>query len=700
MIIRSLKLVHFRGVRELVVRELLGMGATGVDLPEGVDPGVLSDAVRYAVLGRLGTDGAVIVDDSGYAYVELGFEVAGALVSIFRGVDRRGASQVSLREEGGLRVTGGEDSVSARLSELLGASPEQWVTATCLDVDTDPDREPGVLGRDDDGAMTTPAPQSLSVTDLAEARDRVETQIADLRRAERCSSLRARASHRLGDLVDLGARIRRSRSDVGLEVDRVQASRDRVRTRLRRLNEYRDRRGVLEREASRGGKATADKGSKPSAIVEWSLALCTAGWLGALIWIATDKSSALARDRVLQPAIGLGFLASAAIFLFVAQRRRGAGGRFIVSASDTVDGELVTEPVPSAPDPDRIAALRAQYSDLGDPDAPELISDLRARLAAADAELSPLHTRLERLDDLLSVFEVELGRAARALHLPVPGPKLAEEPLHPDDALDAVEARVTSLGDQVFQTCAEREALLTTGDQDVEEAQEALESELDRLGGTLGQSDLRAHVLRDRLETREDTRTVTATDDEDDAFWDEAVTRLDQRLLAVDDERSDEASGATLHDLADLSAGALREVRATIEGPSEYRTKDGDWKRWSDLPRAVRRRVRLGLAVREAGEVLDARMEGGVPPRTVVLADVYAEDFSSPEAILLGLQRIRPELASLLHPAADADAEEDDELDGGEDALATDEIPTRAIEPDELATDEIGDADGVDDPSA
>ena len=54
----------------------------------------------------------------GFAYVEVGLRLPGdGRASVFRGVDRRGSAQTSLREAGGQRVTAGAESVERRLGE-------------------------------------------------------------------------------------------------------------------------------------------------------------------------------------------------------------------------------------------------------------------------------------------------------------------------------------------------------------------------------------------------------------------------------------------------------------------------------------------------------------------------------------------------------------------------------------------------------
>jgi len=127
------------GVAEFALRDLPARGLLDPLLPLGSPPRVLADAIRFAFLG--GTDDAerVVSPGKGYAHVEVGLRFAGAEVSLFRGVDRRGSHQASLREDDGRRVTGGVAEVRARLEELVGAPLDLWERSTWFDEESDAD---------------------------------------------------------------------------------------------------------------------------------------------------------------------------------------------------------------------------------------------------------------------------------------------------------------------------------------------------------------------------------------------------------------------------------------------------------------------------------------------------------------------------------------------------------------------------------
>jgi hypothetical protein len=462
VILRSFKMVHFRGLPEVLVKSAPAEGPVRVPLPTSCDAGVVAEAVAFA-LGA--SAGAGVVDEAqGFAYVELGLVLpSDSEASLFRGIDRRGVVQASLREHGGLRVTGGADGVSARLGELLGMDLAAWRRRVIVDTGGVPAAPEGPTTRD--GAA------GADGGDRGEALDRARSAVDTLQRALRVDRLGRLAALRHRDLLAHGARLRRERTEVDRVVDRETAERDRVRTRLRRVNEYRDQ--VAREEAREAGDV-----STPSARrerrgrgVQWGLATCAALLLATLVVYSMAATGDPDRPLV-TVGLGLAFLVAVSSYFVVA----GASDPGESSPAEGAHGES-----------DRSRAwrdaLRQRFADLSDPDDPGLPRRLRERLVTLDERLAPMHARLEALDDTVTVFDVEAGRAARALHQALPEPELAEDGL-PEGMDDRAAARlVHDLGDSVYATTIERDALLAGGVPDAGAARRELTEALRHLSG-------------------------------------------------------------------------------------------------------------------------------------------------------------------------------------------------------------------------
>jgi hypothetical protein len=191
--------VKFRGAADLRVRGA-GDGVVAVALPSGAGAAAPLDAVRYALLGLPSGVDAVLDDGAPFAWVEAAFRLPdGAELTIFRGADRRGGVQVSLREDGGRRLTLGPVAVRARLESLLGASSDAYDRATFLRT-----AEGGARPGED-----APSPGGPGGASAEALRD-------------------------FEQLVALGARIRRERTEAALSVDRIASDHDRAQLAARR----------------------------------------------------------------------------------------------------------------------------------------------------------------------------------------------------------------------------------------------------------------------------------------------------------------------------------------------------------------------------------------------------------------------------------------------------------------------------------
>jgi hypothetical protein len=234
VIVRSIRCVHFAGAPDLHVRDLPDEGAVAPKLPAGADARVLVDALRFAFLGAPTGGAPAISAGSGHAYVEIGLRAGtDADVSVFRGVDRRGVVQTSIREEGGRSVAGGEEAVRARIEALVGAPFERWIGATWIGA-TSPGRSGDALealftslARGGVSPAGRPRTTRTVVDDPAvrAVRARAQTSIESLRRAMRHDVLNGRIDAAYSELVAFGARLRRRRADEAKGAKRTDATR-------------------------------------------------------------------------------------------------------------------------------------------------------------------------------------------------------------------------------------------------------------------------------------------------------------------------------------------------------------------------------------------------------------------------------------------------------------------------------------------
>lgn len=487
MILRSLHVVGFRGEPEWTGAMLPEQGVVRLVLPAGAAAGSVAAALAWAFTGRGTEDVAPRGSGRGFAHVEIGFRTDdGKDASLFRGVDHRNQQQVSLREDAPRRVTGGEAAVAQRLAELLGMAPDQWceraIGVEPPDADDAPPEEPA--------ATPSPAPGAGALA--AASRSAVQ----ELRRVLRAERLRLLASRHHAELLELGRRLRHERGAVAREVDRLHVERDRVRTRLRRVNEYRDQ---LARAAA-GEPAPEDsdvlpapseaaeppRGLRGDGAIELTLVGCAAGTFLALVLYSSTATGDPDRSSI-QIGLGLGFLVAVASYLHVAGRRpvtSPAGDRLAAAPA----GEAERRPWKEA--------LRRRFADLGDPDDPALPGELRTRLTELDAAVSPLHGRLERLDDAIAIFDVEAGRAARALHESLPELVAGGTGLAEGAEVAAAVASVHALGDAVYASVVERDVLLGEGTADPAAARQALAVALDALGDSTGAPGAATALLR------------------------------------------------------------------------------------------------------------------------------------------------------------------------------------------------------------
>lgn len=213
MLLRSIKIVQFRGVADLHARALRESGVADVPLPPGADASDLAEALRFAFLGRTRDDAPWVAQGCGHAYVEVAFTASdGGLASVFRGVDRRGATQCSLRELDGARITSGDADVAARLAALVGAPLDAWERATFAG---EPGEHPGAgpeplaPAATSEAAPDPPAPPSLEV-----ARGLALSAIETLRRSLRAAELERRIADDVAALRRAGASLRAVRASL------------------------------------------------------------------------------------------------------------------------------------------------------------------------------------------------------------------------------------------------------------------------------------------------------------------------------------------------------------------------------------------------------------------------------------------------------------------------------------------------------
>ena len=233
-------------------------------LPAGTSPAEFAEAVRFALAGRTRTTAPIVSPGSGYAWVEVAFACAdGTAASVFRGEDRRGTSQVSLREDGVGRITSGADAVAVRLQELLGSSLADLGRATFASLDIEPldgwidcwTGPPGAAESDPPARPTSPIDPEAVDSARCEVGDAADA----LRRALQVRALRERSARDHEELSALGSRLRRERSDGTGALGRVGAEREILRARLRRTDED----GGLRNEV-RSGPATATAPAEPT----------------------------------------------------------------------------------------------------------------------------------------------------------------------------------------------------------------------------------------------------------------------------------------------------------------------------------------------------------------------------------------------------------------------------------------------------
>jgi hypothetical protein len=127
MLLRNFKAVNFLGLREAEVRNLPRRGVVGIEAPESDDLPEFRQLLHYAIFGGPADPTGIIRPGAGFAYVEVELlhREAGA-VSIFRGTDRNGTVQASLREPKRGAILNDAAQVEQRIRELLPVSPGQF----------------------------------------------------------------------------------------------------------------------------------------------------------------------------------------------------------------------------------------------------------------------------------------------------------------------------------------------------------------------------------------------------------------------------------------------------------------------------------------------------------------------------------------------------------------------------------------------
>ncbi len=561
MILRSLRLVHVRGLPDVRVTGLPESGLVRVTLPAGAPPDTLVGALQFLLVAEAPdlVAGPAGGDDPGFSFVEAEFRTqSGATFSLFRGVDRRGTTQVSLRESTAGRVTGGDAAVAERLGQLLDGTVQAWCS-----------RHLGAL---------LPAPASAAGSavpiggDAARGVDddvvrAAHRAVQELRRSLRAERLRLLASRRHSELLEHGRRLRHERATVARHVDESSVERDRARTRLQRVSEYRDQLArslddAAGEEASARGPlpvvaappATAAAASRrvaPGSLIETALIACAAAMFVVLVFYSSSSRGDRADGMVLI-ALGAGCVVAVASYVYVVARRpvpAGAGAPPAVVVPDTAT---------------RVRAwrdsLRRRFADIGDPDDPGLAQELRARLADIDGRLAPQRARLEQLDDAIAVFDVEVGRAARSLHETLPALGAGDTGLpEGTDVRDAV-AIVHELGDAVYAAVVERDALLAEGTATPDEARQALAVALDALAACTGAAGVVATCLR-RVNS---FACVVGEASEEDQLAD----LLDAEIRAL------VAAGPRGAVTADRGAADLHGLIVPAAGPEELATGD------------------------------------------------------------------------------------------------------------------------------
>jgi hypothetical protein len=649
-------MVNFRGVRELRVAAIGDSGVVGAASPAGAESGLLGEALRFAFRGAAGDAAHVLADGAGFAHVEVALAAGrGGQLSLFRGIDRRGSEQVSLREDDGLRVTGGADEVAARLAELAGAPVAVWEKATFLDrsaTGADPlDAPPALPGPVAPPVPVPPpaqTPSDVPQTDATELRDRAERAVDRLRRSLRAQALKDRVETDYAALCEFGARLRRERADAAVAIDRAVGERDRIRARIRRIGEYREL--VAQQKPAAVRAAPAPKPSAPSRPrVVREAAAAAVVLLLTLVHVRTTPD--LVAERALAIPLGLGFLAAAAWYVHVA-----------ADAGAARSAPRPREPEKTAGDEWR-EALRHRFADLGDPDDPRLLDDLRARIVPLDAEMEPLRKRLEQLDEALAAFEVEAGRAARVTHgaLPPP-PSEASSGLAPGESAAESVGRLGKLGDAVYHGAVERDALVAGGAETAAAAADAVRAAFRALGEALGDV-ARAQSALERAGLAAGDATALRGDADLCVRLSEEAAALGRRpsrtVVPVPPAPTVAATARSRPDVAALLGDVVERITGRqfvlvqdgsrielrLQGPADPRPVA-----WTALPAAARDRLGLALRLRLAEAALGAAED---EPRFVVLAErpaTLGDDAALAELVL----SVAPRIVQVFVPSAPA----------------------------------------------
>jgi hypothetical protein len=656
VIVRGVRAVNFRGVREMRLAAIPERGVVALAPPAGADAGVACDALRFAFRGGADDAARVVSDGAGFAHVEVALSVRGGDASLFRGVDRRGSMQVSLREESGLRVTGGADAVRARLEELAGAPLTAWDEATFVERPS-PGADPFRAASGPARTLTPRAPRPSAAApaaappppEAAELRDGAERAVDRLRRSLRADALRERVESEYAALCGFGGRLRRERTETAVAVDRATAERDRVRVRVRRVGEYRDL--VAQRHAataSAGPAPVAASGAPPEPWAVRGTAACAVALLLVFAYVRTAPD--LLHERALSIGLGLAFLAAGACYVHVAadadaDARRGSARR-AASGDEWRD------------------ALRHRFADLGDPDDPRLLDDLRARLPPLDAEIEPLRKRLEQLDEALAAFDVEAGRASRVTHgaLPAPPAETASGLEPGESAADAV-VRIGKLGDAVYHAAVERDALKAGGAESPAAAADAVRSAFRALGDAFGEA-ARAEAALERAGLAAADSAPAARDADLCVRLSEEAAALGRRRpappppAAAAPERARPDAAALLGDVVERITGRAfvlvqdgPRIDVRLQGPGDAKPSA-----WGALPLGVRERLSLALRLRAAEASIGAAAD---EPRFVVLDErpvAIGDDAAIAEVVSAAVPRVAQ---VFVPPARPAPAQDD-----------------------------------------
>lgn len=659
MIVRSIRLVQFEGVSELGLKDLPLQGVVDPAIPPGAPSSLVGDAIRFALTGGPDDAERVVTPGRGYAHVEVGLSFGGGDASLFRGVDRRGSHQVSLREDDGRRVTGGVAEVRRRLEELVGAPLDLWERAVWIDAEADvdpflatevPARRPLLVPPLRVPVEPPAAPAAVRVA----ARETAELAVDALRRALRADELAARVGTETASLLDFASRLRRERTQTSVDADAAGAERDRVRARVRRVREYRDlvaqERAVPQRRvpAAVPVPVVVRRAARP--VLAWGLG--AAVLLAGLVWVRSDDE--FARERWLGALLGAGFLGCLAGYVAAASRRA-------LPARATQPASVAPVPAPAAGE--WRAALRQRFVDLGDPDDPAILDDLGRKLAAVDARIEPLRRRLEKIDEAVAACEVESGRVAKVTHAALVAPAEAATGLLPAENLADAVARAGRLGDAVYHSAVERDALIAGGAPGVDAAVDAARAAVRALGDAAGDSWRAEEILReaglagdaevDFAELSGDLDLCVRLVEEVAALGTSPRPAAPPPLsVAAPPETASPAAtddvAAALGDVVGRIAGGRefvlvqsgRAFELRLQGPADPRPLA-----WAALPEDVRRRISFALRLRRSEKAVapDGDAAAGNARRCVVLSgrpDAFVGDADIAEFVRLVAPRI------------------------------------------------------------